>query len=317
VTAVEIPRVVQVAYCTTDLPRSVALLQALGFRDAGGRVFSGPGLAAVQDLGEDAGLTLWWLIGGGEFLQVELFTHTQPVAKPRPAGHRISDIGWNRWALEVPDVDVALAALATFEIQPLTAPHRSPIETRVAFHEPWSGALIELVAPVGGGPLDGPMIRTITVSVPDLARARAAFAGALGMAIDPWQLDPQREALCGLPGALASGFVVGNADADTKIEVLQYTEPAARPIAADHLLSDLGIMHAAVGFRDTAALRARASALVAIGARLSAPAPDGTSGGTYAFDDASGLSLELFGSPVELEDGYGFTAAPPPPFQVS
>jgi catechol 2,3-dioxygenase-like lactoylglutathione lyase family enzyme len=200
-------------------------------------------------------------------------------------------------------------------VQPLTPPHRGTAETRVAFKEPWSGTLIELVRPTGGEPADGPMIRTITVSVPDLARAREAFAEALGMPIGPWSLDPEREALCGLPGATATGFVVG--DGDTQLEVLHYSDPPGRPLASDHLLSDLGIMHAAVGFRDTASLRARANALESLGLRFGAPAPDGTSGGTYAFDDESGLSLELFGSPIALEDGYGFAAVPPPPFAVS
>src|SRR5262245_66692964 len=100
------PRLAQVAWAVQDLARAVRFYaEGLGFRRAGGRLLWGPGLARVQGLGEDAAAALWWLVGAQDFVQLELFAHSQPRGRARAPGWRPCDLGWTRVAIGVEDLD--------------------------------------------------------------------------------------------------------------------------------------------------------------------------------------------------------------------
>ncbi|MCK9250749.1 MAG: VOC family protein [Solirubrobacteraceae bacterium] len=320
-----LPRVVQVALCTSDIPRTVALLSDLGFRDAGGRVFSGPLLAEVQELGDDGATVIWWLVGDQDYLQLELFHHTVPVQRPRPADERVCDLGWSRWTIEVGDLDAATAVFARYGIAPMGPVVTDADSRRACFRDPWTAVPLEVVEMVGRrddgalgggrrdptGPRATPRIVAATVSVPDLERARATFVDLLGMPLVDGALHrAEHEALWGLDGARSRSFAVRGGDA--ALEVVEYLEPRGRPAPADRLLSDQGFMHAAVGHEDIAPLRRLADRVLAAGHRLTAPLPDGSSGGTYAWCDD--VSLELFAVPPEERAAYGFDPEPPPAF---
>lgn len=306
------PQVVQVALCSTNLPRTVALLSALGFRDAGGRCFAGAMLAEVQRLGDDAATVLWWLVGPQPFLQLEVFSHTDPAPRPLPADRRPSDVGWSRWAVGVVDVDAALARLAGHGVSAVTRFTDAAGERHACFVEPGSGIHVHLRERPDA--VDGPLLLSATVSVPDLDAARALYVDALGMPERPSPTTDEHERLWGLDGARARRFAVDGGPAT--IEVVAYEQPAPRPLPADHRLSDQGLMHAAVGFRDKRRLEQLADRLVAAGYPLTAPLPAGDSGGTY-LDCGDGLTLELFAAPPAHDAGYGFVPVPPPPFAAA
>jgi catechol 2,3-dioxygenase-like lactoylglutathione lyase family enzyme len=98
--------------------------------------------------------------------------------------------------------------------------------------------------------------RFVTVSVPDLERARATWIGALGLAEarDLRLHGPEHEALWGLEGATREAFVAWAGD--LLIEVVQYRDPPGKPWPPDYRISDQGLVNVAFGFRDRDAFRA-------------------------------------------------------------
>jgi catechol 2,3-dioxygenase-like lactoylglutathione lyase family enzyme len=150
------PRVVQLAFCTSNLPRTMALYsEVFGFADAGGRLFSGAWLAEIQGVGDDAATILWWLVGRQDMVQLELFTHTEPPQRPLPVDWRPSDLGWTRWGLTVPDFDAALGRLGRRGITTITEPVDREGLRRVCFRDPHVGIVVEVMeegaATPGGG----------------------------------------------------------------------------------------------------------------------------------------------------------------------
>jgi hypothetical protein len=91
---------------------------------------------------------------------------------------------------------------------------------------------------------------------------------------------------------------------------VQYGTPAPRPPDADALLSDQGIMNAAVGYRDRAQLVRAHAAATALGASATTAVP-AASGSVY-LRLAEGLSFEQLLVPPGLDAAYGFAAQPRP-----
>jgi catechol 2,3-dioxygenase-like lactoylglutathione lyase family enzyme len=312
---------VQVALCTSNLPRSLELYsEAFGFRDAGGGAFYGSLLARIQQLGEDAATVLWWMVGGQELFQIELFAHTDPPQRPMAPDWRPCDLGWVRWGVVVEDLDACLAVLNSKSIAPITPPLREADLRRVCIRDPWTGIPIEIlegrVPGDAGRPATGeapPGIAYGTVSVPDLDRARAFYIDGAGLSEERGTVlhRPEHEALWALEGAEASSFLIRAGD--VLLEVVQYRDPVGRPRADDARLSDQGFMHMAIGVRSKSELEALAARLSEHGYPLTDPLPPGGSGGTYVLDD-SGLTTEIIAVPPPLEAQYGFIAQPPPPF---
>ncbi|MGP3534228.1 VOC family protein [Microbacterium sp. RD1] len=292
----------QVALCTSDIARTTRLLtEALGFANAGGRPRWGAWAARVQELptGDDTYCMMWWLVGGQDFFQFELFHHTSPPQRPRSTDWRPSDLGWVRFGVAVADLDATLDLLGQAGVSPLTDPVERDGVRRVCVREPGADAIIELTE--GGA---GPAVVSATASVSDLGAVRRFFADALRLVeIDPLLLHrPDDEALWGLAGARreCAVFRVG----DALVEFVRYEEPSPRPPVPGALLSDQGIMNIALGYRDRAEMAAALEALYEVGATSSNDLPD-VSGGVY-LRIVDGLSIELLLVPPDLDDVFGF-----------
>lgn len=310
--------VVQLAFCTQNMPRTVQLYtEVFGFADAGGRVFSGPWLAGVQGVGADAATHLWWLVGRQDLVQLELFTHTEPAQRPLPADWRPSDHGWVRFGLTVPDFDAALTRLARRGVPTLTDPIVSDGLRRVCFRDPHVGIVAEVLeegASVPGGVRPRfydlvPAVVYASLSVPDLAPARRLFLDVIGLAeVSPDTLhEPEHEALWGLPGARAERFVVRGGD--IFVEVSRYDDPPGRPQPEGRLLSDQGFMNVAVGSRDRGEVDALLERMREAGYTINHELPPGKAGGTYVTADQD-VSIEVLAMAREFDAGFGFTPQP-------
>src|ERR1700742_2008918 len=99
-------RICQIAMCTNSIPGTTRLFTTgLGFASAGGRPLWGQRLADILGLpsGDASATSLWWLVGRQDFMQLELFTHTNPQQRPLPGSWRPNDLGWVRWGAVVDD----------------------------------------------------------------------------------------------------------------------------------------------------------------------------------------------------------------------
>ena len=309
-----VPRVVQLAFCSNDLPRTLRMyIEVFGFADSGGRKFWGEWLAHVQDVGEDAACLLWWMVGRQEMMQLEFFQHTLPAQKPLPGDWRPSDIGWSRWGMAVPDFDATLARLSAFGVKTLTdaVSHRGL--RRICFRDPGTGTIVEIME--DGAELPGgvrpryydlsPAVVYAAVSVPDLATARDFYVDTLGLVEEPPDTlhSEELEALWELPGARREVVVVRGGDA--YLELVQYEDPAPRPKPDDYVLSDQGFMNVAVGYRDRRLAQELLDRIGSSGSSVNADLPDSPAGGTYVKDN-QGLSLEIAAQPREFDPDFGF-----------
>jgi catechol 2,3-dioxygenase-like lactoylglutathione lyase family enzyme len=312
------PRIAQIALCSNSIPDTTRVLsKAFGFAVAGGRPLWGERLARIQGLptGASTAVSLWWLVGRQDFMQLELFTHTTPVQRPRADGWRASDLGWARWGVSVPDFDAALARLARAEVATITEPMAFDGGRRVCFIEPGTQVIVEIIeAEVDAVESDrqtfydlAPAVHHVSVSVADLQLTRQLFLAAGLSELAPDQLhSPEHEALWGLPGASREVAVL--TDGDIHLEIVQYSAPLGAPRSSDHLLSDQGFMNIALGFRDRGGLVTTFDAMIAAGCTTGNPLPD-VAGGTY-LSTPDGLSVELLVAPRELDAEYGFTPMP-------
>lgn len=310
----------QVAMCTNDIPRTIrTYVEVLGFSNAGGRPRWGEYVSKVQefDVGDDASCMMWWLVGEQEFVQIELFHHTSPPQRPRPAQWRPSDLGWVRFGIRLPDFDATLARISAAGLSTMTEPRGEAGARRVCLREPGADTIIELFEAHPEDDADSPAPTSPTLvyaaaSVSDLDAARSFFGGALGRAelAGDTLHRPEHEELWGLAGADAARavFRVG----EGLVELVEYRDPAPRPVAADARLSDQGIMNVAFGYRDRDEVVADREAALALGATATMPAA-AVSGGMY-LRLIDGLSLELLLVPEGMDSAYGFTPedlAPP------
>jgi catechol 2,3-dioxygenase-like lactoylglutathione lyase family enzyme len=314
---------VQVALCTSDMPRTIrTFVEVVGLDSAGGRPRWGERAARLQELGtgDDSYVMLWWLIGRQGFGgQVELFTHTSPPQRPRAAGWRPSDLGWTRFGLLVPDFDAVLDRLGAAGIETLTEPLGDGGRRRVCFRERGSDVVVELMeedpaipaAEAGTGD-PRPALAYVAASVSDLDAFRRQLAGPAQLReLAPDTLHgPEHEALWGLADARRRVAVFDGGG--VLLEAVVYDDPQPRPPAADALLSDQGLMNIAIGYRERSTLARHVEAAEAAGATKSVPVPE-SSGSTYLrLDDR--LSVEMLLVPPGLDEHFGYVPqdlAPP------
>ena len=309
-------RIAQVGMCAADLPRTVRrFVEVFGFQDAGGRMIWGGRLAKIQDLGEDMSGCLWWLVGGQEFINLELFHHSSPSQRPLPPDWLPNSVGWVRWGFAVADLDTVAGRLEESAIS------SSGIVTvgglrRVCFRDPDIGVVVEVIEESTGlarprqADTAGSFPRSVYVSlsVLDLAAARSFYADVLGFQPVARQLHPpEMEALWGLPGAERDVLLLDGGS--MFLEVVQYRDPPGRR-RSDARLSDQGIMNIAVGYRERPALEEALERAVAGGCTVNAPLGDQPAVATYV-KDPLGNSLEMLCAPKELEEALGWVARPP------
>ena len=180
------PPLNQVALSVVDLAATERWFrEGLGFFPAGGSraMMRGPLASSVQGLPRVAS-TCWWLVGRNQWFQLELFQFERPLARLMPHDFRPCDIGYTRIGVWVADFDQALTRLTRLGTPPRTPPV-GPAGTRRACVRNPDGVYVEIMEddPLSGAGLNAARsscpvaLRSVTLSVPDLARSEAFFAG--------------------------------------------------------------------------------------------------------------------------------------------
>lgn len=115
----------QIALCTDDAPLSTRVLcDGLGFAQAGGRALWGPNIGRIQGLPTAAETTavVSWVVGRQDFVQIELFNHTNPPQRPVDPRRLPSDLGWSRWGVATDAFDASINRLHRLGVGLLGAP---------------------------------------------------------------------------------------------------------------------------------------------------------------------------------------------------
>jgi catechol 2,3-dioxygenase-like lactoylglutathione lyase family enzyme len=293
-----------------DLPAAVRFyVDVIGFRRAGGRVLWGPGLSIVQGLGDDAAATVWWALGGQDFVQLEFFQHTLPVGRRRTLTWRPCDLGWTRVGIEVANLDETLARAHREGHDPIGAIMDDREFRRAALHDP-DGVVVELIEPVTRErETVRPTVCYAALSVVDLDPARRFWIDTCGLTeIDPATLHrPEHEALWGLDDARREVIVVRGQQ--VALEIARYHEPlgAARP--PDYRLCDQGLLNVALAYREREFFDALLDRVLARGYRSMVECPPGPFASTYLVDD-QGCSVEIFSCPRDHDALLGFEVEP-------
>ncbi|WP_405598044.1 MULTISPECIES: SRPBCC family protein [unclassified Streptomyces] len=313
----EHPSLCQVAFSVIDLARTERWFrEGLGFWPAGGAraLMRGPLASAVQGLPRVAS-TCRWLVGRNEWFQLEMFQFERPLARLMPPDRTPSDIGYARIGVWVADFDETLIRLARLASRPLTAPVGPPGARRACVRNP-DGVFVEIMEddPLGGAAGStgratcSVALRSVTLSVPDLARSAAFFDG-LGLARSAAALRaPEHESLWALPGAQTRSAVY--LAGDVLVEVVQYLDPVGRDRPADHRISDQGILNMAFGARsrrDHDDLYQRACRAGAVPNTKPRHLPGA---GVVYVNDPQQFSVELLWMSAKSDKHWGFTAKP-------
>lgn len=308
-------RLCQVALSVSDVRRSQRWYRdALGLLPSGGtNIFFGPLATMVQGVPR-AGSTCWWLVDGQEGFQLELFEFHSPPTRALPADWRPCDIGYTMIGVHVADFDAALAAARAAGSEPMTAPLGEPGRRRACLRDP-DGAVVELMEDDPRGPQQRArprgevpaVVRSITLSVPDLDRSTRMFCDVFGLAIEtdlPLH-TPDHEAAWGLDGAKSRRVTLW-AD-DLIVELAQYEDPPGRPWPDGYRISDRGLLNIAFGFSDRAAFEARLKRCRDAGmVGNGPPLRIGASSVTY-MNDQDGFSIELLHARSWMEGTLGFS----------
>jgi catechol 2,3-dioxygenase-like lactoylglutathione lyase family enzyme/uncharacterized protein YndB with AHSA1/START domain len=245
----------QVAFSVVDLRAAERWFrEGLGFVPAGGSrlMMRSPLAARTQGLPRAAS-TCWWLLGSNDWCQLELFQFERPIARLMSDDARPSDIGYTRIGVCVADFDATLATLERLGSPAMTAPVGASGARRACVRNP-DGVYVEVMeddplAPAGrpvlqpGSPA---AVRSVTLSVADLAQSEAMFTQGLGL--EPCSAllrSPEHEAIWGLPGASTRSKVFQSGD--VLIEAVQYLSPEGRPRPEGYRISDQGILNIAFG----------------------------------------------------------------------
>ena len=152
-------------------------------------------------------------------------------------------------------------------------------------------------------------VRSVTLSVRDIARSEAFFSGGLGLRRSDAALRvPEHEALWGLHGAQSRSraFTAGN----VLVELVQYADPVGRPRPAGYRISDQGILNIAFGARSRrghAELYRRARAAGAHPNRRPVHLPGA---GVVYVNDPQRFSVELLWMSARFDSRWGFTRRP-------
>ena len=180
------PALAQVAFSVVDLAATERWFrEGLGFWPAGGsrRLMRGPLASSVQGLPRVAS-TCWWMVDRNEFFQLEMFQFERPLARLMPHDARPCDIGYARIGVWVADFDETLTRLARLGSRAAQRPDRARRRAPRVRAQPRRRVRRDH----GGRParrrLDPPRedrparsrVRSVTLSVPDLARSEAFFS---------------------------------------------------------------------------------------------------------------------------------------------
>ena len=304
------PHLAQVAWAVNDLPAAVRFyVDVIGFRRSGGRLLWGPGLSVLQGLGDDAAATVWWALGGQDFVQLEFFQHTLPVGRLRPPTWRPCDLGWTRVGIEVANLDETFARARHEGHDPLGAVMVDGDSRRVALCDP-DGVVVELIEQRAVARESArPAVRYAALSVADLRAARRFWIDTCGLTeLDPATLHrPEHEALWGLGGARRDVIVARGQQ--VALEIARYDEPRGVTRPRDYRLCDQGLLNVALAYRERELFDALLDRVLARGYRSMVECPAGPFASTYLVDD-QGCSVEIFSCPRDHDALLGFEVEP-------
>lgn len=308
------PYLCQVAFSVTNLKRTHGFYQQLfGFRPAGGTEdFRGPVASMVQGL-PDAASVCWWLVGAQDFLQLEMFQFESPPVRGLAADWRPCDVGYTTVGLLVADFEAVLDGLEDAGVEPVAPPFGVPGARRVCIRDP-EGVLVELMEddPLAARPDSfvrpelGVAIRSVTLSVPDVAKAKRFWRDTLECAevMDLTLHTPGHERVWGLAGAQRETVLLSAGE--VLIELVQYTDPAGKPWPEGYQISDQGLLNVALGFRDKAEFDRVYGRIIDAGyTSNSEPIDFGSAAVVYMSDD-QGFSVELLYCDPAMDAGLGF-----------
>ncbi len=308
---------VQIAFSVVDLRLTERWFrEGFGFEPARGSraLMSSPLAARVQGLPRAAS-TCWWLVGRNPWFQLELFQFERPVARPLPLDYRPCDIGYSRIGLWVADFDATLARLDGLGTRPVAPAIGANGRRRVFVRSP-DGVYVEIMEhdSIGADATHDrtacPVaVRSVTLSVPDLARS-VAFFRSLGLETWSGTLDSaDREAASGIANARlwTHAFKAG----DVIVEVVQYLEPTGSHWPQGYRVSDQGILNIAFGARCKADHLQAYKRAVAAGARGNSKPVHLPGAGVVYVNDADGFSVELLWmKPGKSDRAWGFEPLP-------
>jgi len=298
-------KVIQLGLNTADMVGTLRLYGDLfGFVNGGGNAIWGE-LIKIQDLPPDSRSLMWWMCGGTSYFQLELFHHTSPAQRQKPADWRPCDHGWVRFGVAVSDFDRVTRGLARWKI-PVIGNSGTKGSRRLAFRDPFVGVIVEAVESTAK---TCPYILYGTNSVADLAAAKRLYEKAIGATLEPLEKlhTPADEALWGLTNATRDGFVVSFGD--TSFEIVCYSNPKGRPRPDDRKISDQGIMNLALGSRDANAIRGLIERIRSDGYEPTVVI-DG-SGVVATYFNGVGCELEVVSTQEEADAPLGFVPSVP------
>ncbi|MGI9284184.1 MAG: SRPBCC family protein [Pseudomonadales bacterium] len=308
----------QVAFSTLDAKAMKSWYQrAFGLVDASGTVFGGPSTSRVQGLPN-----VWerclWLVDSQHYFQLEFFQFWKPVSKPRPIDWRPTDIGYNMLGIVVQDFDRTLESLNTLGSTPLASPVGDAGDRRVCVKDP-EGNLVEIhesdplpeMASRTFRPEVPATVRCMTVSVPDLQRARYTWVDTLGMQpLEDTSLHTHADAaLWNVEGVRAQRLLVSSGN--FLIELVQYEETKCRAWPAGYRICDQGFMNLAIGLPDTETFNSRFECAVQHGMWANGKPLDIGVFKVMYVNDADGFSVELLNARPKLWSLSGFNPGMP------
>ena len=134
----------QIAVSVTDLDTSVAVYEALGYRQAGGTDnLKGWVVSKIQGY-QGVRARLRWLNDGSPGFQLELFQYENPPARPMARDAQPCDIGYSRMGLWVANLDAVLSRLEGRGMHFVSEPRAYPGGRRACVRDP-DGVYLELM----------------------------------------------------------------------------------------------------------------------------------------------------------------------------
>lgn len=308
----------QVAFSTLNAKAMKSWYRrAFGLVDASGTVFGGPSTSRVQGLPN-----VWerclWLVDSQHYFQLEFFQFWKPVSKPRLIDWTPRDIGYNMLGIVVQDFDRTLERLADLGSTPLTAPIGEAGCRRACVKDP-EGNIVEILerdpipeaASLTVRPEVPATVRSMTVSVPDLQRARHTWVDTLGMQpLEDTSLhDSSHAPLWGMEEGRAERLLVSSGN--FLIELVQYQQPQGRAWPAAYRICDQGFMNVAIGLPDTERFNTRFDCALQHGMRPNGKPLDIGVFKVMYVNDADGFSVELLNARPKLWSLSGFNPSIP------
>lgn len=295
----------QVAVVVSDQQHSVDFYSSVFGMDHifGTAEFRGPDLDKVQQMDRAASSTRW-LIDDREMFQLEVFRFENPLSRPLPADHSVTDEGYNRMIIAVRSLEQASAsAVAAGGSVVALLCHDETDHVKHALVKDPDGILLELVEAPELVPGERPArIVGLGITSQDLSTSVEDMCDGFGFT--PCEDKFHHRLFWDESGALERMQTL-QLD-DMYLVVSQYR--AARPRPADHRLGDIGIMNFAICFPSAEDFDACYEKTRQLGmqSNIEPVVVAGTASITYN-NDRQGFSVEMIYLARKLWGLYGFT----------